>query len=267
MPAATFDRSTTIEAVHAVAGRVVELVTGAPDPGVRVPASPQWTVLDAFAHLVTVARRYTDGARHRGEWVDVVSDLAGLNTRQLAELAPYDVPALTGRLRTELAGQAALIGGFADEQPVYKFHGGGTIAADVALGIELGEFVVHGHDIAGALRRPWPIDPAHVELIMQALTPILPGWLSPRAAGHTGRYEVRLRGQGVHRFAFQDGRLTMNPPGPWRPDAVISAEPVTFLLVVYKRISKWPGMATGRLLAWGRRPWRALTFDALFHQP
>jgi len=59
----------------------------------------------------------------------------------------------------------------------------------------------------------------------------------------------------------------MNPPGPFRPDAVISAQPATFLLVVYKRVSQWPAILTGRLTARGPRPWLALTFASRFHQP
>jgi Mycothiol maleylpyruvate isomerase N-terminal domain len=268
MPTATFDRTATLAAIDEVAGRLIAMVTTAPDPTVRVPATPQWTVAEAFAHVGTVAPRYVQGARQEGEWVRDVGDLADLNARQLAALPGTEVPVVAEHLRAALAGLARLITGFGDRQPVFTFHGGQRIGADVALGVLLGELVVHGHDIAGAVRRPWPIEPAHVELILQGVTPILPGWLAAdRARGHTGRYEVRLRGQGVHRFAFDAGRLTMNPAGPWRPDAVISADPAAFLLVTYKRISQWPAVATGRLVAWGRRPWLALSFAGRFHQP
>ena len=71
----------------------------------------------------------------------------------------------------------------------------------------------------------------------------------------------------MHRFAFDHGRLRMNPPGPFRPDAVISAQPLAFLLVVYKRVNPWPAILTGRLAAHGRRPWLALTFPGRFHRP
>jgi uncharacterized protein (TIGR03083 family) len=267
MPAATFDRTATLTAIDQVAGRLVEMVAGARDTGVPVPATPQWTVAEAFAHVVTVAPRYSQGAQREGEWVSHVGDLADLNARQLAAVATTDVHALAGDLRASLAGLARLIAGFGDRQPVFKFHGGQQIRADVALGVLLGELVVHGHDIAGALRQPWPLDPAHVELIMRGITPILPGWLDERSRGHTARYEVRLRGQGVHRFAFHNGRLSMNPPGAFAPDTVISADPPTFLLVVYKRVSQWPGILTGRLVAWGPRPWLAFSFASRFHQP
>ena len=119
------------------------------------------------------------------------------------------------------------------------------------------------------LGQPWPIPPSHVELILQGLTPMLPGWLDPqRPRDHTGTYEMRLRGQGTHRFSFRDGILKMNPPGAWRPDVTVSADPVTFLLVsVYKRRSQFPTILTGRLVAWGHKPWLALSFAGRFHQP
>lgn len=268
MPTTTFDRASTLRAVDETARRLVALVTAAPDPGIRVPNTPQWTVAEAFAHVATVAPRYTRGARQEGEWAERAGDLAELNARQLTALPTTEVPRLAERLTADIATLVDLVAGFGDEQPVFRFHGGEKINADVSLGILLGELVVHGYDIARALHRPWPIDPGHVQLIQQGINPILPGWLDPeRARGHTGRYEVRLRGQGVHRFDFDRGRLTMNPPGRFRPDVVISADPVTFLLVMYKRISQWPGIGTGRLVAWGRRPWLALGLCGRFHQP
>jgi uncharacterized protein (TIGR03083 family) len=268
VPTTTFDRAAILRAVDETARRLVDLVTAAPDPGVRVPNTPQWTVAEAFAHIATVAPRYAQGARHEGEWAERAGDLADLNARQIAALPTTDVSSLAERLTVDIAALADLIAGFGDEQPVFRFHGGEKISADVSLGVLLGELVVHGYDIAQALHRPWPIDPAHVQLILRGISPILPGWLDPeRARGHTGRYEVRLRGQGVHRFDFDRGRLTMNPPGRFRPDVVISADPVTFLLVMYKRTRQWPGILTGRLVARGRRPWLALGFSGVFHQP
>jgi mycothiol maleylpyruvate isomerase-like protein len=268
MPTATFTRTSVLAAIDEVAGRLVEVVIAAPDPKVRVPATPQWTVAEAFGHVATVADRYVQGARQEGEWVRNVGDLAELNRRQLAAMPTAGVKQVAERLWASLAELREVVGGFDDQQPSYMFHGGETVQADVALGILLGELVVHGHDIARALRRRWLIEPGCVELIMVGLTPILPGWLmADRVGDHTGRYEVRLRGQGVHRFAFERGRLRMNPPGAWTPDVVISADPAAFLLVVYKRITPWPAILTAGFAAWGRRPWLAFGFAGRFHQP
>jgi hypothetical protein len=272
MPTTTFDRRIVLAAIDRVAARLSAMVTSAEDATIPVPATPRWTVAEAFAHVATVAPRYGQGARHDGDWVADVSDLAELNARQLVALQAIveveDVHAVADHLRSSLAELERLITTFGDEQPRFRFHGGELIAATTALGILLAELVVHGHDIAEALQHPWPIEPAHVELIMQGLAPILPGWLDiRRVRRHTARYEVRLRGQGVHRFAFDDGRLRVDPPEAMRPDVVISADPAALLLVIYKRTSQWPAILTTRLTARGRRPWLALSFAGRFHRP
>jgi hypothetical protein len=38
-------------------------------------------------------------------------------------------------------------------------------------------------------------------------------------------------------------------------------------LVFYRRESQWRHVAAGRMLAWARRPWLALTLTSRFHQP
>jgi hypothetical protein len=50
-------------------------------------------------------------------------------------------------------------------------------------------------------------------------------------------------------------------------DCVISAHPVTYLLVVYGRMPLGRALLRGRMLAWGRRPWLGLRFKDLFFNP
>ena len=38
-------------------------------------------------------------------------------------------------------------------------------------------------------------------------------------------------------------------------DCHVSADPVALLLVAYGRRSQWVPILTGRLVAWGRKPW------------
>jgi hypothetical protein len=50
-------------------------------------------------------------------------------------------------------------------------------------------------------------------------------------------------------------------------DCVISADPVTFLLVAYGRMPLSRALLHGGILAWGRRPWLGLHFKNLFFNP
>jgi uncharacterized protein (TIGR03083 family) len=255
-------------AIEQVGERLAALVATAAGPDRRVPHSPDWTVREAAAHVVTVALRFAAGPERRGTWVPDPRGLPELNDAEIRALGTRGLEQLAERLRRDLAAVCDQVAGYGSAPPSFRFHGGEPVPADLALGILLGELVVHGWDIAQALRRPWPIDPGHVALIFDGLVPILPGWVDPdQARGLTATFEVRLRGQATHVFAFQDGRLQMNPERPRRVDAHVSADPATLLLVVYRRRSQWPQIAAGRLLAWGRRPWLALSFVRRFHQP
>jgi hypothetical protein len=48
---------------------------------------------------------------------------------------------------------------------------------------------------------------------------------------------------------------------------VISADPVTYLLVVYGRMPLGRALLRGGILAKGRRPWLGLRFKSLFFNP
>lgn len=262
----TQQRSDLRHALEDACERLVTMMRNAPDLTIRVPDSPRWTARQAFAHVVTEVPRFTAGARQAGRWVD--APLVGaLNDEEIAELDSLDVAGLASRLRAELAELFAEVSSFGQKAPEFEFHGGATVAADTALGILLGEFEIHGRDIARALGRPWTVDPAHARLILDGLATMMPGWVNPAgAAGHTATYEFRIRGGTTHFWAFRDGRFSI-VDDLRRPDAVVSADPVACLLIFYRRRSQWPAILSGRMLAWGRRPWLALSFAQRFHRP
>jgi uncharacterized protein (TIGR03083 family) len=266
MATATTYLDRVLPAIDRLADRFAGMVTSVPDPAARIPNS-DWTVRDATAHVVSVTRRFIDRPEGRGTWVADPLDLPGFNQTEVDELRDLDMAALAARLRDDLTALAAQVRGYGTAPPSFRFHGGEQVAADVALGIHLGELVVHGWDIARAAGRPWPIGRGDVELIFDGIEPILPGWVDPRGASNlTATFEVRLRGGSTRVWSFRDGRLEVGATGR-RPDVRISADPAALLLVFYGRQSQWFHIARGNLLAWGRRPWLAFTLADRFHQP
>jgi uncharacterized protein (TIGR03083 family) len=259
-----------LPAIDSIAERLTTLLSDVVDPALPVPASPGWSVQDVAAHLVTVAVRYSDGPEGGGTWTATWVELQALNDLQLEKVGGTSLEELSIQLGEELTMVASQIRGYGSAPPSFRFHGQEPIRADVALGALLGELVVHGRDIAKALHRPWPIDPHHVALIIEGINPILPGLVRPeRVHGLNATFEIRLRGQATDRWVFRDGRLQINPSAvePKSVDVHISGDPATVLLLYYRREPQWKQIATGRMLAWGRKPWLALTLTSRFHPP
>ena len=256
-------------AIDSVAQRLTTLLSDVVDPGLPVRASPGWSIQDVAAHLVTVAVRYSDGPEGRGTWTPTWVELPALNDLQLEKVGGTSLEELSTQLRADLTMVAAQIRGYGSAPPSYRFHGQEPIRADIALGALLGELVVHGYDIAKALHRPWPIDPHHVALIIEGINPILPAVVRPeRVRGLKATFDIRLRKQATDRWVFRDGRLRINPSvEPKSVDVHISGDPATVLLVYYRREPQWKQIATARMLAWGRKPWLALTLTSRFHTP
>ena len=253
-------------ALGRAAARFRDMAVSAHYPNAKVPGT-EWTIQDVTAHVASVVTRYAEGPEGGGTWAERPADLAGINQRSIEVLGGVAMEELGARIDRDVATLIAQVRSYGDPPPSFRFHGGEEVRADTGLGILLGELLVHGWDIARATGRPWPIDPADAELVVEGVEPILPGWVDPeRARRLTATYALRLRGQGTHVWSFRDGRLQVDADGR-RPDVTISAEPVALLLVLYKRRSQWPAIARGRLLAWGRRPWLAFSLAGRFHQP
>jgi hypothetical protein len=102
------------------------------------------------------------------------------------------------------------------------------------------------------------------------LLPVLPYYVDPqRAAGLTATFDVRLRGDPAARavFAFDRGRLAIQPPSGQRVDCRTSADPATHLLVTYGRCGPLAPALRGKISASGRRPWLGPRLPGLFRRP
>jgi hypothetical protein len=140
---------------------------------------------------------------------------------------------------------------------------------DCLTALALSELTMHGRDIATGTGRPWPISAEHAKLILGTVCPeMAPLVVRPEAGrGAPVTYEVRLRGNGP-RFVIRvaDGTAEVRAVGG-RVDCVISADPVTYLLVVYGRMPLGRALLRGGILAKGRRPWLGLRFKDMFFNP
>jgi hypothetical protein len=129
--------------------------------------------------------------------------------------------------------------------------------------------MIHGYDIARAHGHPWHIPTEWAETILRGVLQAIPPYFLPqRSAGLRARFEIRLRGTQTRAlFSIADGQLQIAEPDGARADCCISGESTALLLLLYGRTGQLRPTLTGRVVAWGRRPWLALRFPHMFRSP
>ena len=265
--------------VRDAAERVTTLVRETPDLSVRVRGA-EWTVSDVAAHIVCVLTAIRQSLQGEGDRLasfvpdepDYRRRLVAVNAASIATVPRGDARHMASLIADGAAAlQPALDSASPGDRGEAPWYGRGvTHTAETLAGLALGELTIHGLDIARATGRPWRIDPDVARLIVPAVfPPMLPLMLDrARAGGVAATYDIRVRGGERFSFRLERGTLTAKRGAPsGRADVHLSADPVAFLLVGYGRASQWPAIARGALLAWGRRPWLALSFRSLFPLP
>lgn len=241
-----------------------ELLRAAPDPDRRIPHL-EWTVGECAAHLVLSNRMYADQLTGPGIVLDI-EQTAAANAWSLEGLGALDLRALGADLARTTEDLIALIRRMGPGT-TFQYWSGSRARVETAVGLLIGERLVHGWDIAAATGDPWPIDPTAARLVLAASFEVMPLLVDRDAAADLSAvFDLRLRGGERYSLSFTDGSLAISTE-PTRSDLHISADPVAMLLVGYGRISQWRALARGKILAWGRGPWLGLRFRGLLRNP
>lgn len=265
-------------AVAAAAHRVALLLEHDIDTERGVPGLA-WTVGETVAHVVTETQsfaRLASGELTPEELWD--SYAPGLDDRpQNERIAALNAATIASFDRNNLARAGELVetavdkfvSSTADWPPDVLFRGvEGDIEVATATCVMLGELLIHGRDLAGAIGKQWAIPPDEAALVLSGAASLLPDYLDAAEAGDLkATIDVRVRGGPRFAISIHDGCLEVAARPTGRVDCHVSANPVAFLLVAYGRQSQWTAALRGHLLAWGRRPWVALRLPRLLTTP
>ncbi|MGH3717335.1 MAG: maleylpyruvate isomerase N-terminal domain-containing protein [Pseudonocardiaceae bacterium] len=291
MSASSVDWQHCQDALRDEVGRVTALLRSIRDPGAAAVVG-HWNLAEVALHLSQVwlgipglARGDRSGfdelvpdrAGVAGEApVRDVADLGAVTTRMVRADPERDLGVLADRIEARAQQYFAECAGRSPDEPRPWLIRGVTLPLSAFTGHLLNETVVHGYDIARAAGRPGRINPTHAVLVMDRFfLPLLLGadtrkLVNPdTVAGVRATFDVRIRGGSrfhLH-FVFHDSALRVQTPSARRIDCHLSAAPVAFLLVFWNRHSQWQAIATGQLMAWGRKPWLAPRFRGFLTTP
>jgi uncharacterized protein (TIGR03083 family) len=187
----------------------------------------EWTAREVAAHVLSVLRRYTTDRRP----ASTVTGLAARNADDVAEI-PLDAREIAEEAREQLA----LIGSVAPEiDPAtrFPFHAGAEVTASGAWANLMGEFLVHGDDVARATGRSFTVPDADLEGVWRALFPVTGSWLRPEARIVDERYDLGFP-FGTVRVHITNGDVVVDDEG--EADYVIRCDSaVESTLAFYRR--------------------------------
>ncbi|MEU5911494.1 maleylpyruvate isomerase N-terminal domain-containing protein [Micromonospora sp. NPDC047527] len=266
-------------ALRAAADRFTDLVAAARSPRVMVTAD--WTVADTVAHVVSIAMLYV--SRLEGTEVAIpvpgledmlavtnVDTVADVNTHVLAHFTERDLGVLLSQLNTAVD---SLLATTADPRSTVSWLGNARVTVGGLFAHLTNELLVHGWDIARALRRPWPMPDDHAALYWDLfmfdmlrdtygvlLNTELPMPRQPVSVQFRSPYTATTT------LTLGDRRVWIAPSdGPI--DARVTFRPARFNLMMFGRISIAHAVLRRDVVIGGPRPWRLPAFLRVVHMP
>jgi uncharacterized protein (TIGR03083 family) len=257
------------ESVRTNLERYCELVASIPDPATKVTA--EWSVADTTAHLTTIGFLNTmllgaaeipfdmPGLTEVMAGV-TVEDVHGLNDQVMSHFTERDPARLTQALREHVDLMMAVA---QDRDPAETFSwlGGARLPLAGMFAHMVNELLIHGNDIASAVKAPWAMPPKDAALFFDLFYVGLASGDSGRLLTESKRplkrriaVEFRSGYTNPVTFVVRDGTLTSEPIGPGA-DARVRFDPATLNMMMFGRISRLQAVLTGKLVITGRRPW------------
>jgi uncharacterized protein (TIGR03083 family) len=276
------DRLTNARAALAhVIPRFLGLLRSAQRPDVI--AVGEWRVADVAAHMGHVSAGELMLAKSVGSSNgaglpradDIIAAASQFNAASLESDQERDPSVLADRIEQSLAEFIDTMTSARGDEPVTWL--GGVVLPSAALACHLlEELLVHGFDIARAEQKPWPIEPGHaalgfgfiIDLLRFSNSDIRRAFVDQDAAtGVRAVYDFEMRGARRDFLILEDGLVTVEDPSSRLVDCHVSADPVVALLVGMGRIGRIKPALTGRMTAWGRKPWLAFRLNSLLRNP
>jgi uncharacterized protein (TIGR03083 family) len=257
------------ESMRTTAGRFCELVSSISDPGTRVTV--KWSVADMTAHVTTIALlnamllQAAPVPFHMPGLTEAIAattveGVHGLNDQVLSYFTERDAGRLAGLLRDHV-DLMLTASRSRDPAETFSWLGGARLPLAGMFAHMVNELLIHGNDIARAVKVPWAMPPEDAALFFDLFYVGLAG-------GNTGRLLDGNKRPLKRRIAVEfrsgytipvtlvvrNGTVTAESAGSG-VDATVRFDPATLNMMMFGRISKSRAVLTRKIVISGRRPW------------
>ncbi|MEV6875228.1 maleylpyruvate isomerase N-terminal domain-containing protein [Amycolatopsis sp. NPDC051128] len=267
-------------ALPEIAARFANLVAGVPDAHAK--SWGEWSIAETASHVGMIALMYTAMIRGEGgplplpgleEPIDTASidTISRLNALALELYPERDPGRLAERLRADVAEVLLVSADLDPEKPVW-WLGGSRVPVAGVLAHLVNELLIHGLDIARALRRPWPVPAApealFLELFLFGMVRNGMGHLLDDATPSPRRIAVEFRSAYTKPavLALRHGELRAEEPDG-RADVRLRFDPAVLVPMMFGRIGKLRAVASGGVRIGGPRPWLLPAFLRTVRMP
>ena len=259
------DKQQTFAALDDSCGRFVDQLRSGIDPSKR--ALGVWNVAELATHVSLVFQAYPGIARGEGSSAKDHRRMPEEWQRRVREDPERDLHVLSDRIQNAAKDFKEVADG-TDWTSAVPYHGGVPCPVYALGGLLINECEIHGRDIAKTTGANWKIDPEHARLAIDAHYPLMPHFFDQAKASEVqGVLELKVRGRAPVYLRVADAALTVSAERPERSvSAHISADPVTYMLLGYGRISRVLAALTGKVVVWGTNPLLALRLPGLFYR-
>ncbi|MFJ7211831.1 maleylpyruvate isomerase family mycothiol-dependent enzyme [Amycolatopsis sp. NPDC098790] len=242
----------------------------------------EWTIAETASHVGMIALMYTSMIRGDGGPLPLpgleepinaasVDTISRMNALALQLYPERDPVRLAERLRADIAEVLLVSEDLDPEKPVW-WLGGSRVPVAGVLAHLVNEMLIHGLDIARAIRRPWPIPASHealfLELFLFGMVRNDMGRLLDDATPSSRRIAVEFRSSLTEPavLALQHGRLRFEEPDG-TADVRLTFDPAVLVPMMFGRVSKVRAVVGGGVRIGGPRPWLLPAFLRTVRMP
>ena len=249
-------------ALRSATVRTVSLIRSISDPTLPVTGS-HLTLGDAAAHLVLTAQIAVDCFAGFPSPIHDLGSKRDFDARFLAQFPERRPEQLAALLQdaVDLLLEAPLDG------DLIPFHSGIPLEPGVIIGLLIADLMAFSWDIAITLGLAWSMELTTARVATSATMRMLPFVLSEAAEKTTASFRVHIRGGDDITGRIANGNMTISRTDFGPVDCHISADPVAFILVAHRRLSRAGRVARGQLLSWGENRAFGANLRSLFTRP